>query len=82
MTPRSFLDRNTTEVSPKQAINSHFGDTSVISKAFLDRAVFGFLSDSQATTDLEDGLRGDAVEFADGADCGAVVDGNSAEGIT
>ena len=62
-------------------IYSYFGDTSVISKAFLDRAVFKLLSDSESATDLQDCLRCDAVELADGADCGAVVDGNASEGI-
>ena len=40
------------------------------------------LSDSQAATDLENGLRCDAVEFTDGADCGAVVDCNTTESIS
>ena len=78
-TQQSSGNNPSTTVSITQTIIS---DSSVNFHQKIDRAVFRFLSDSQAATDLEDGLRGDAVEFADGADCGAVVDGNSAEGIT
>ena len=37
---------------------------------------------SYAAADLQDRLRGDAIQLAEGRDCRTVVDGDTAEGIT